>query len=634
MAEHARHMAAPEYAPSSLGPWFWLRYPLFAIIAATLLEVGTLAGAPLSSPFVSGDWSLARWLVFFCAMLLVAIPIFGTLDRGGGARIVAWAREAHGRHVRQVAITFAVALAVAVAAGFLFAAFGPPHAPGDARLAAIFGLVCGATTIGAMRYRLMSRQVEWAFLLIVLTAGIALQVALPPYTNLIADDRAHLQAALGISYVVDGQFSEAQAAAAEVAIDDAPWDDELVDSTPMEEALSELFSWDGYCEDVEAINAQTPAEDYIRVTGFSNVRGDSYLSMNFVGRIPLAMGLWTGRLLGLPPSGQIIAGRTANLLFFALVTFVALRTLRSGRPILLLVALLPPIVMLASNFNYDAWMISLIFLGVSRFARIVQEREAFTANSALRVLVPLLLGVMVKATYFPLLILPLFAPAACFGASLSRRALIVAYGGVICVLLLAILVPLVLTRGESNTDTSLFSDTSIYGQVGYILSAPLHFARNMVVWGAGFFNPANVAQGLFDNFLIHELSEATIYAENGGPLAWLSSGLVFLGPLALRDAGDRAYRTPPMVMGTLILCLLAFWFMAGALYLAYTPVGADTIIGVQYRYLFPLLFPFALFVENPPVRIKARWDVVNGVLVCVLALLLFVQLGWAVFSWI
>ena len=75
---------------------------------------------------------------------------------------------------------------------------------------------------------------------------------------------------------------------------------------------------------------------------------------------------------------------------------------------------------------------------------------------------------------------------------------------------------------------------------------------------------------------------------------------VLLLAVALTDRRgcDAAFATHAKRIAMAVLALLTVFSIATALFISFTPGGADYIAGVQGRYLLPLLFPVFLFCCN------------------------------------
>ena len=71
-----------------------------------------------------------------------------------------------------------------------------------------------------------------------------------------------------------------------------------------------------------------------------------------------------------------------------------------------------------------------------------------------------------------------------------------------------------------------------------------------------------------------------------------------------RHKDDGYARLQPARWLTLLTCFAQLVLVATSLYVGFTPVGHETILGCQYRYIFPILIPFCYFLA--PAGIDAR----------------------------
>ena len=97
------------------------------------------------------------------------------------------------------------------------------------------------------------------------------------------------------------------------------------------------------------------------------------------------------------------------------------------------------------------------------------------------------------------------------------------------------------------------------------------------------------------------------------PLNELLAGIEYLLLIlySVIDGGpsDESFKDVRFKLATLAATGLTFTLIAGAMYVSFTAVGRNTIAGVQYRYLLPLLAPLALLLPNTRFRraIKTDW---------------------------
>ena len=78
--------------------------------------------------------------------------------------------------------------------------------------------------------------------------------------------------------------------------------------------------------------------------------------------------------------------------------------------------------------------------------------------------------------------------------------------------------------------------------------------------------------------------------------------MVFLTNTDDEQNEPKNIKTIRVVNGIAVVCSVALVWLA--MYLAFTPIGADAIEGVQARYFIPLLLPAAYTLWNNRIQIK------------------------------
>ena len=181
--------------------------------AAVLVELGTLVGAPLSSPFALGDWHASRIAAFF-AMALPVMCCVVMYDwralalRMRGSLLVNDARLAKRVFAHTAASVAAGALA-ALTFGILSEWTGVGN-PGACRVFA--GVVAAlAVVLFGLRHSMAARP-ERGFLAVALAAGFLFAFLTPWYTHVSWDDHIHYDRAVAASYLVDPEYTSADAA--------------------------------------------------------------------------------------------------------------------------------------------------------------------------------------------------------------------------------------------------------------------------------------------------------------------------------------------------------------------------------------------------------------------------------------
>lgn len=89
--------------------------------------------------------------------------------------------------------------------------------------------------------------------------------------------------------------------------------------------------------------------------------------------LPAGIAMALMRILGGSFVAVYKAGEFANLLLYTLLCYFAIRKLRSGKMILMVIAMIPTNLMLATNYSYDYWIIGFSMLGIAYFVGSCQE---------------------------------------------------------------------------------------------------------------------------------------------------------------------------------------------------------------------------------------------------------------------
>ena len=572
-----------------------LRVVAACAVVAVLLEAGTLVGAPTLTPLNPVHWRLKRMAFFFaCALAVYAFWRLTRDDEAPGP--VALARAWWGRSdVPRRALALAAVLAgvPCCLAALALAATNLVGWGHDLRaLLVAVGCALSLGLLVAFRER-VARRLELGFLILSLTFGTLMCACMPVVAEVSWDGQIHFNNTQAVSYVLDAQYTEADLmmtrADAVVALGLLDEGDLSAVWHPSQDARAVASAQDQLVELSE--------QGTVHVTeGATRADGASWVGASSIGYVPAAAGLWIGRLLRLSCLGQYFLARLASVVAYSAVFFLTVRRLRSGKTIVAALGLLPTPLLMAANFSYDPWCFALVTYSFARYVSVLQGGRPFRRCDAVAVYGAFFLGALVKAVIFPLLFVFFLAPRASFGSRRSERAFRLGAVLTAALLLASFALPFI-SSGASGGDTRGGSDVSSAGQVAHILSDPLGYLGVLAGFAAAYFNPLNFSSAA--DMLANALSVFPYLAEPWSPsaqvLAVVEWALVIAAVVVDRSGTDAPYRGAVPKVAALVGLVGAFVLISTALYVSFTPVGLDTISGVQHRYLLPLL-PCALLV--------------------------------------
>lgn len=179
-------------------------------------------------------------------------------------------------------------------------------------------------------------------------------------------------------------------------------------------------------------------------------------------------------------------------------------------------------------------------------------------------------------------------------------------------LILSFVLPFI--NSDGTGDARGGSEVNSFEQAHFILSCPLQYTEILLRFLRRYLSPDLIAMNLTSFAYLEAAPEYWIY-------------LILLGILAFTDKNGRDYaisggwKCKWLMLGILFGTVCLF---ATALYVAFTPVGMNTINGCQPRYLFPLLFPAMMLIGSQRIENRMNKTIYHG--------LAFTTMGYVGFS--
>ena len=507
------------------------------------------------------------------------------------------------------AATTATATAAAVTApsdriGFSMSGFRIDNRPNISFCMLFFGAMLGLAAAAFIWYReILSRKPEYAFLLICLTMGLSMCFGLPR-SKISYDEETHMQSVFAIASLPSGELHLNDDALNQVLIteynnpDAQPASSE--EMTELSEALSQKCDYKS--------GANTP--------NFSVMisRAPAYAAM--------AVGIKAAKLFNMGWAELILVMRISNLLMYTLLMFFAIRLTPMGKWLMMLIALFPENIFMASACSYDPFIIGCLSLG---YAYMLKGRRYI-----LPMLLFLILGCMPKAVYAPVILMgvaialrisakemkPLpqgtdkpadsIKKSADSGANKKIYISAVILGIFVFAAFIAIFILPTVISPEDTGDIR-GGEVSALLQVKFILSHPTTYAlillSQMLKWlRQCWFGPDSVS------FMGHIINGSTDFKGFYQPYLILLLGGILLSHAHMTEKaeGESNKIIPGLgIKERSIMLLTAFAasvLIWTAMYVAFTVPGATEIAGVQGRYFTPLFFPVYLALSGTAIE--------------------------------
>ena len=287
--------------------------------------------------------------------------------------------------------------------------------------------------------------------------------------------------------------------------------------------------------------------------------------------LPQAMLMRLGRRADLPALPIFYACRFASLLSYLILIWLALRWMPFGKWILLVLALSPMAIFQAATITPDAISNGIGFLFIAGTLKLAESKElGWQEYGKLVLLIFLLFLAKVNLTALILLPFLLIRPA-----RFNQKSIYVLLLGATAILLLVEVAGWNLIA-TSRSNALLANDANAGAQVRYILEYPFVFP--VILLKDPFLNGWAYLQGWINGY---------------GYLYWTPPQIVSvffllsLGAVLLIDSTREQVSRKERIVFILVL-LAGYLATAVPLYLTFTTVGLNQLLGVQGRYFIPL----------------------------------------------
>lgn len=350
------------------------------------------------------------------------------------------------------------------------------------------------------------------------------------------------------------------------------------------------------------------AEEYFNSYLQANDRSESFYARSFLANSPFAYvvsasGIAIGRVMlklwgqGFDtPFNMLLFGRMANLIFYILIGYTAIKNTQYMKKTMLLLLTMPMSLYLGASISLDAVIIPVSMLFFSVFMRLFMSEQDYivTRGDIIETLICAFFMLTIKQVMIPFLALLFLIPIKKFG---TKKKYLLCIISVIGFGILFFVLPM--SINGMRTATAINSNAElIEGQKEYILNHLLNFPviilRTLKQYRTFYLGGFYGTLGILDlNFPI--------------PLILLFF-LVLLIVVLIEICQVSGITVMCRIMGVVTLGV-SFLGMYYQMYIGWTSfklgIGADTVTGVQGRYFIPFfLFGCILFMNGKLMGMK------------------------------
>ncbi len=450
--------------------------------------------------------------------------------------------------------------------------------------------------IVVVNYKEAGKKIELISFFVILLSGSAFSFIEPANVGVSWDDEVHYQNAVRYSHFFDKDIS-------------------VADMTVINEYATIALQKVNYSRE-EQVRYNSILDDLER-SGYYEEMEKYPVSNVSIAYLPSALGLAVGRGLGLPFHIVFFLGRWMNVLLLAVLSYFAMKRLRSGKIVVLLIAMIPTNIFMAGNYTYDIWLFAWSIFGLSVFFGEWQRPDEKIGKwTPWLIGVSMFLAVLPKQVYFPLTCITLFMPRSKFHTAKQAWLYRIVILAAVCLPFMNVLVNNLSTQGEGVSDARSSADVNSVEQLKYVRENPAQVMNVFYIYLRSYLNPFVYGRE---------------YLTNMAYLGYLSISekiylfLILIGALISQE--EKVSFPWWSRLGVIFVYIVTGAVAAFSMYVYFTGVGSNTVAGCQGRYLLPAIFPLVYVVTRFPIPSRAkkilREEIINLILIVLLSSAVF-----------
>ncbi len=308
--------------------------------------------------------------------------------------------------------------------------------------------------------------------------------------------------------------------------------------------------------------------------------------------VPQAVGISAARLMGMTTVPLLYLGRFCNLLFFVLMTALAMRRLPFGKEVLFGVALLPMTLHLSASFSYDVMILGCMFCFTAVCLDLAWQKEKVSWTDVAVLMILMAVAGPCKMVYAVMMGLCLLIPVRKFGGWGRWAFAALAVGGAWAVSMYLVNSQVLVSYATETESYVMWAEEPGYS-LTLLLHQPVRLIRmfyQTILWQAEHYHLTMIGAYLGNLDEVLEVPYLVVAAFTFGLLE-----------LAFRKPGESLNMSGRQRLWVCTVCAGCAAATMASMLIAWTPISSRIINGVQGRYFLPFLPVLLMALKNDTV---------------------------------
>ncbi len=339
----------------------------------------------------------------------------------------------------------------------------------------------------------------------------------------------------------------------------------------------------------DRINAKTDYNDTYNVIS----PAQSYC---FILYIPAAIIFLLVRILNVNIIWGIYIAKLFNFIIFLMAGYYCIKKIPFGKYVIFTCLFLPMLLQQAVSLSADALINIISLVYITYTISLIFQKEDFNLKQKIIYIVLAIMVALAKMAYIPLIGLGFIF---IFRKNMTKKDKILLVGLITILCLLIVIISYLYSSNLQPPEIfeNYYKEENVNGaeQIKYIVSNPISFAKTLI--------RCIVANGGY-----------YLYTMVGSNLGWLNininqliiiSFIIILAFSTIIENNELAF-SKKQKLWNICIVIANILLVITALYLTWTGVGLNTILGVQGRYFLPILplFLLTICMKNNYIKLK------------------------------
>lgn len=301
--------------------------------------------------------------------------------------------------------------------------------------------------------------------------------------------------------------------------------------------------------------------------------------------VPSAIGIFIGRLLGGSVADVFLLGRMFNLLSYMLIAIIILKILPYKKNIAFAILTLPMIVCLAGTYSSDGLGMAVISLFIAYCLKLYHKKEDISLKEMIILIAIYGLTLTFKSmSYVAIGLLIFILPLKNTLKKLKGKTFFLLLFGIVILGLILLIQPKVY-----NVSDSRGGNTGVSEQLTNMIQNPSIIFKVM-------YN--HLTQSILNYNWLTEMNFKHYFSDIATSVFLIM--LVYYTYIALKDDSiDFGKKEKFIFLSTF---LLIYGMTSAMLYLAFTPIGSEVLMGYSARYLLPIILLVLMCISNKNIK--------------------------------